>query len=365
MLGPVPDHDPAMPPLLLLQVSAHPPASIWLEQRTVAVSEEAMCRQFVDFWHPVWNRDSKAQAANVLEWPLFLQAMPGDASLPGLGQPGVLACCTQTHGSPQGHGICGVAVDELRSMPDIVLQDLVGLFRAVRLQGRFPGYMCRSSVSCVPKVGLPLSIGDCRPITAFSSLYRFYSCAIARAVLAQWATCLPSGIYGALPGRSARDAALALELKVEEALLSEVRLQGLSVDLRQFFNTVPRAPAIYLMAHLGMPADVLTVWHNFLDDAHRHPVINGHYGFAILSSTGIPEGDSFSILAQAALNWMLLLFVTVVGLQILTVIDNWTFVASTCQTLLRALALTQQFCELLQLVIDQLAEIIRLVHFGP
>ena len=223
-------------------------------------------------------------------------------------------------------------------MPHAILRDLVSLFESVLGLGHFPGYMALSTASCVPKV--------------FSTLYRFFASGLACALLQSWARVMPFNIYGALPGRSSRDAALALGLQVESALDVAEPLQGYSIDLSRFFNTVPRAPTLFLMHHLGAPASLLRMWGGFLQRSFRHPVLNGHYGAAVPSSKGIPEGGPLSVAAQVALNWMLISFVQVQGLQILTFIDNWSFVAASLCAMLESLLLVQQFCALLCLTIS-------------
>ena len=195
-------------------------------------------------------------------------------------------------------------------------------------------------------------MAECLPITVLSTVYRLFASAITRELLAQWSRHLPSGIYGALPGRASRDAALNMELRIEDALDASSSLQGLSLDLSKYFNTIPRAPAIFLLTHLGTPPDVASLWHQFLGDVERHPLINGHCGSSIPSTAGLPEGDPLSVASQAAVNWLLLSFVKQRGLEVLTFIDNWAFLAASCCVLLQALALVQHFYSALRLVIS-------------
>ena len=75
-----------------------------------------------------------------------------------------------------GHatGLCGVAVAELKQIPDSALHGLVRLFGRVLHAGAFPSHLCRSTVSLVPKVDSPQTVEQRRPITGAPGLCRVY-----------------------------------------------------------------------------------------------------------------------------------------------------------------------------------------------
>ena len=350
--------DPAVEGTLLLEVQfpGDPPAQCKIRQNTAAVTPEHLSQLFTSFWFPIWNRDSKQDSTDVFRWGAFLDGLPeppsSDAISLDLADVTLWKQALSRLQSGRATGICGCAVAELKQLPPEVLVDLVGLFQRVLTEGAFPSYMCKSTVCCVPKVLEPQDMSQCRPITIFATLYRFFASAVSRQVLQHWGSSFPSSIYGALPGRSARDAALSLELEVEKSLTSNLSVLGFSVDLSRFFNLLPRPPTQFLLGLLGVPTSVVTVWSNFLRCADRYPCTGGSLGASVPASTGVPEGDPCSILAQAAINWALVQKLQYSNLRTLTYIDNWAWVAGTRLAFATALQVAQDFCAQLKLQIS-------------
>ena len=122
-----------------------------------------------------------------------------------------------------------------------------------------------------------------------ATLYRFFASTLTRHFLEAWSRSFPQTIYGAMPRKSARDAALTLELAVERSLLESSQLLGFSIDLSRFFNVIPRSPMQFLLGILGVPAPIVTFWSNFLARADRLPSVAGHLGAAIPACTGVPD----------------------------------------------------------------------------
>ena len=326
----VSDHvpDPDLPGASLLQVSfgGPRPETCTLQQHSAAVTPEAICREFTAHWYPIWNRDTGSLGKDVFQWDEFLRDFACPEPQPDihldLDDLRVWQESLQRLQPGRATGVCGCAVAELKAMPPGVLTALVALFKRALTQGHFPAHLCKGTASCVPKVDGPQSISQCRPITVYSTLYRFFASTITRQVLAAWSATFPATIYGAMPRKSARDAALTLELAVEKSHLDLSRLLGFSVDLSRFFNMIPRCPMQFLLGLLGVPASVVTLWGNFLDRADRLPSVAGHLGAAIPSCTGVPEGDPLSILAQASINWALHQKMQFANLTTISYIDN-------------------------------------------
>ena len=195
-------------------------------------------------------------------------------------------------------------------------------------------------------------MSDCRPITVCATIYRLFATVITRQVLEQWAEWLPEGLKGAIPGRSSRDTALGIELSVEQALLRKASLMGLSLDLKKFFNKIPRPPILFLLSHMGLPDAVLSVWGDFLQRGFRLPSIRGHLGVPIPSTNGVFEGDPLSILAQASINWHMFNFTTDPALCTHSFVDNWAWVTGVRFSFGRILNVIQTFCAALSLDIS-------------
>ena len=191
-----------------------------------------------------------------------------------------------------------------------------------------------------------------RPITVFSSLYRFWASTCAKALLRQWATWLPEAVTGSVPGRSARDVSLTIECQVEQALLFHQPMAGFSLDIVKCFNQVPRAPLRHLLLHLHVPADIVTTWMSFLDTMTRHSVFGGALGLPTGSTTGIPEGCPFSVLAMVAICWYLSAMPRAADVCLYTYVDNLSWLASRAPSLQTAISTAIGFCNSLLLPID-------------
>ena len=341
--------------VLEVRFQSEVPEQCTLVQDTTAATPELLCRQFTAHWFPVWNRETKQASQEVFQWPRFLSQIvdePHEELHLDFGSLELWEQSLKTLQAQRATGQCGCSVAELKEMPRAVLADLVQLYQQVLQIGSFPKHMCRSTACCIPKNEAPQSMAECRPITVFSTLYRFFASTITKSILQKWSEWFPKNVFGAMPGKSARDAALDVELHVERGLLNAATVLGFSVDLSRFFNAIPRAPMLYLLAHLGVPLQFVTVWTNFLASADRYPSIQGHLGAAVPSTTGAPEGDPCSILGQAAICWAMVTQMSYAHLHVTTYIDNWAWVAGTRHAFAMALHTVQHFCDALCLTIS-------------
>ena len=351
--------DPAVPGTKLLLVQSPGTAPFQrgsLSQHTAAATPQELERKFQDCWFPIWNRDSRLASKDVFQWPAFMSMVPDPA--PALSHALNLADLGPWQESlkkmkpGRATGVCGCAVDELRTMPPPVLADLVALFQDVLQVGQFPTHLCKATVSCVPKVASPETMADCRPITVCATIYRLFATTVTRQVLGQWAAWLPEGLKGSVPGRSSRDTALNVELDVEHALRANQPLMGFSIDLKKFFNKIPRPPVLFLLSVMGVPDDILTVWSSFLDKGDRVPLLGGHHGVPIPSSNGVFEGDPLSILAQCAVNWCMSRVLDLPGVKTSSFVDNWTYTVGSRSSFLAALHAARAFCASMALEIS-------------
>ena len=354
--GTMPDEDSSLPRLLVLQCLTDPPAGGQLSQSTAAVTPPELCRKFQDFWYPVWNRDNSVEQKDVCLWQDFLSIMPEPLERPVLELPCLdSAFWEQALKAMPPHratGVCGVVVDELKVAPPTVIADLARHYQGVLRVGAFPFSLCKGSVSCVPKTDQLLTMSQCRPITVYSALWRLFASGLSKAVLQDWTQWFAVGVMGAMPHRSSRDASLTLELTVESCLRDAVEALGFAVDLSRFFNLLPRAPLFFLLHHLQVPEPLLHVWETFLGRADRFPNIGSHMGVGIPAGNGVPEGCPLSILAQAAVCWHLLQFVTHPKLSLVTYVDNWGFTAYCRESFVTALQFVQIFCAAYRLIVN-------------
>ena len=328
----------------------------WLSQHTDASTPRELHRQFLDFWNPVWNRDCGPDTRDLEPWHDFLCSLPECPAAAAelkleLNDLQFWRKHLRSLKIKSSTGYCGFSNAELRWLPDGPLEDLVSLFRLCGLHG-WPSHFGRATVAILAKVPVPLGMQHGRPITVFANLYRMWASGVARAILAQWAGWLPSGVKGSIPGRSVRDLSLSLECRIEHSLRDHRPFGGFSIDIVRCFNQLPRIPLRFLLGHLGVPSEVLHAWFDMLACCHRIPVCHGSLGPPLASTTGMPEGCPLSVVAQVAVCWLASQRELCFGAELESYVDNYTWTGGSKDALAEAICDAQSFCAVLKLPID-------------
>ncbi|CAE7364605.1 ngoBIM, partial [Symbiodinium sp. CCMP2592] len=327
-----------------------------LRQDTDASTARELHRCFIDYWHPIWNRDTGEARSDLQRWSTFIESLPPCPEAASQLELALedLSFWRQHLRRLKPHsatGYCGFSNQELKWLPDAPLQDLASIFQLCAKYG-WPRHLARATVSTLAKIPLPMGMKHGRPITIFANLWRLWASGVATAVLRQWATWLPSGVMGSIPGRSVRDLSLSLELQVEQSLLSGDAFAGFSIDVIKCFNQLPRLPLRFLLGHLQIPETVLEPWFDFLDSCHRLPVFHKCLGPPVLSTTGMPEGCPLSVLAQVAVCWAAQSRQSVFGAEMVSYVDNLTWTGRDQLAMAESITDAQAFCLSLKLPID-------------
>lgn len=196
------------------------------------------------------------------------------------------------------------------------------------------------------------SMNHIRPITILGVLYRLVGKLVFRKVSAVWAQELPSSISGGLPGRGVKDLALEQKLAIESKFGNNESIGGFSLDLQKAFNTFPRRPFVRLMSRLGVP-DWLTVWWiKCLSEMRRCPQYAGLLGQPTWSSTGLPEGDSLSVLGMLALSTLFHFVIKQRDIVPYTYADNWAWRSLSCRSRFHAFQRMLALAHLLRVLVD-------------
>ena len=309
------------------------PSRLHFEQPTVACSPDELTREFHEFWHCLWNRDRGPQRTNEACWEAALADLP---ELPEAAAPISLARedlqawkdSLRKMRPNKATGYCGFSVKELKALPDASLMDLSAIFAQATKFG-YPRHLAQARVAVLAKRSLPEHMGHGRPIVIFATLYRLWASVAAQTILRHWSRWLPWSVRGSLPQREARDISYALEAMIESALSRNEPLAGFSVDIVKCFNQLPRLPLRRLLSHLGFPSEVLALSFDFLARTERAPCFLGSLGPGLSSTTGVPEGDPLSVVAQVAICWIPVQRTAEVGCQTFTFVDNFSWVAPT------------------------------------
>ena len=248
-------------------------------------------------------------------------------------------------------GYCGFSVRELKDLSDEALTDLSAIFQRATTLG-FPKHLAQARAAILAKRVQPATMGHGRPIVIFSTLYRLWASVAAQSILRHWAAWMPWGVRGSLPNRDARDISYTLECLIEKALAEKTPLAGFSIDIVKCFNQLPRLPLRKLLSHLGFREEVLQLWFQLSACVERAPAFLGSLGSGLPSTTGVPEGDPLSVVAQVAICWLLLHRTQGRDEQCLTSVDNFSWVAPKVSGLRSTLQGALDFCEAWALPID-------------
>ena len=325
------------------------PSKTNLRQDSCASTPRELQRVFVEYWSAIWLRDKGSARTDARHWQVFLSSLPKAPE-----------CAQQLHidltdsqlwhkqirrlRNGRATGYCGFSTEELKHLPRTAVADLAGLFHLISTCG-FPRHLAQATVHVLAKVDEPQNIGQGRPITVYATIYRLWASVAAKAILQHWATWLPASVRGCVPGRGAREVSLAIELMIEDSLLRGRPMGGFSLDVVKCFNQLPRLPLRQLLRHLGVPGDILEIWFQFLDVNTRFVLFHGQLGPPTPSTTGMPEGDPLSVVAQIAVCWALVARPLPPSCTPWTYVDNLSWLADNGPALWFLLEDAVAFCE--------------------
>ena len=112
----------------------------------------------------------------------------------------------------------------------------------------------------------------------------------------------PPGCFGNVPGKSATQLWLNLQILIENCHHHHENITGGVIDIVKCFNNLPRVPLITACVTLGMPKEVAVAWQKGLSSIERRFHVRGSTGPGIRSTTGFPEGCPLSVVSMFAAN---------------------------------------------------------------
>ena len=282
------------------------------------------------YWNQFWQRDTPDQQNHIHEWPQFqqiLELIPQHETI-SITMTNLQDWLTAIKAvkSTTARGSCGWSADELKSLPDICIRDLMFVMHNNYGDG-FPKWQMDSRVLPVSKQQGAISPKSTRPITVLPLIYRVWSRVLARKILDVWGSRLPREITGFVPGRQASDQVYRLQLQFEAAAhgFSSHQWGGITLDIVKCFNAVPVAPLREICIRLGIPASFVNRWISSLSRSTRHWQVNGQLFPVPEATTGVPEGDSLSVTAMLAINQCWTAMVKQPNIWLHAYADNWSY----------------------------------------
>ena len=175
-----------------------------------------------------------------------------------------------------------------------------------------------------------------------------------RGLMRHWTQTFPAAVSGFLPGRSAETLLYALQHRLEliHENQTEDSLGGLTLDLVKCYNLLPRFPCRQALLRLQVPQQIVDVWYESLQSLQRWWAIDGHLVPCGKATTGVPEGDSWSVMAMLALNRIFAHHVSTDSVQVNAFADNWAYFTDCPEDHPRAIEHTWQITQSLRLEID-------------
>ena len=340
----------------LCSSGVHLPVKGRLVQDYVAVDPHEISQAFVNFWNPFWMRDSKESQDGPEEWVDFMQELDS-CEFPHWEIPVVTddvevwKSAIRSLKKDKAEGICGWRYEEFQQLPHQAVEHLAMIFSKLWPYG-LTRNMMHARVSLLEQCPNPKSMADARPITILSCLYRLASKVVFLQVVRRWKDLLPSGVSGGVPGKSVRDLSLAQTFAVEEAISVKSFRCGTTMDLAKAFNLVPRFPAAVLLNRLGLSWHLLSFWIESLKNMTRSPIISGCLGIRIGSTTGVPEGDVWSVLAMIAISTLFYYKNVTVTVTPFSYADNWSWISHTVRDNFKAWIKTLNLVGSLRMVIS-------------
>ena len=113
---------------------------------------------------------------------------------------------------------------------------------------------------------------------------------------------------------------------IGECIASNQEICGTSMDLIKAFNLVPRMPASMLLRRLGISPSILVFWSICLSRMTRLPFAFHQLGEPIPSTTGVPEGDAWSVLCMLGISTMFFFRVRTMYTIPFAYADNWAWI---------------------------------------
>ena len=228
-------------------------------------------------------------------------------------------------------GVDGISHVDLTRLPDAWLEVLLDFIQQVE-QGRhgWPQQLLYGVTACLAKADGACEVGSFRPVVIFGIVYRTWAAIRSRQLLRILAPQVPASACGFLAGREPAQYWLKLQATIEAAFQTDQVLSGASTDLRRAFNTIPREHSFHLAQHLGVPECVRWPWRRFLQECTRAFQIGSFLSEPLVSSCGMPEGDSLSVYAMVQLDFALHLYMQAFSpapTRTLSFVDNFMLVA--------------------------------------
>lgn len=217
--------------------------------------------------------------------------------------PEMLSNAIQTTKTKSARGSDGFTTMDLRKLPLCVWSCMCQIFHHIETKGgNWPGIWTFAKTLCLPKSEMPKSPMDVRPITILSKIYRLWAKIRGKQIAQHLAGMVPATVGGPCKGISSELIAQFTSIEIENALHSNLKIQGMVLDLVKCYNAIPRAPLYGILERLGVNPAYIGAFANMLQNMQRAFEINGSIDpNPWKTTTGIVEGCGVAVACMLAL----------------------------------------------------------------
>ncbi|KAJ9463785.1 Retrovirus-related Pol polyprotein from type-2 retrotransposable element R2DM [Diplonema papillatum] len=263
-------------------------------------------------------------------------------------------------------GVDGWRLDELKALPDELLDGFATLFNLVEERGEWPKGMLTSLVSLIPKTD-DTSPTNLRPITVTSCVYRLWACRRLQDVM-EWQDgwILPSQ-HGFRRGHRTDDVLMELTTLIEETLLDESKsLYMVALDFAKCFDRVPQGIVLRLAEEIGLDARILRPLRAMYRGMKRRFKLPLGVGSEFEVTNGILQGCPLSVILINALLSIVLRAVSarVPEVSSESLADDATLFAAAEAELQRAVDIVARFCALTGMRLNMAKTLAMGIHAG-
>ena len=303
----------------------------YIQIRRDTTEPEIMQQQTAKAWNCMWQRDQ--DPLNTEQWEDACHFMTCLNDCPSMEHEEfeIDIWLKQIQKIPprSSRGACAFSRRELLIMPESFISLLFILFAAFETFAPWPDLWMISRVICLPKSDCPNDPLDIRPITILSRMYRQWSAYRSSQVLQHLKRLVPPQVSGAIGCVSANMLAALTMVTAEKALYEHDVSIGAVLDIKKCFNCIPRLPIYALLKAIGVPTMYIRGLARMHQQFIRFLEIGGCVGDPHTSTTGLPEGDSFSVSCMTAISYLVSRIPHIGDSNILPVFfaDNWSVIA--------------------------------------
>ena len=313
-------------------------------------------RAFGDEWSKRWSKHCGVEVERwraAVDTARLFHAAP-EASFDAI-TPALWRAEVQRKKGTSAPGLDGISKQDLALMPDDLLQLLLDVYTHAESTGAWPDQAMQAVISALEKRPNASRVGDYRPITIISLVYRIWSGIRSRQCLRHLMQFCGTHQHGCLPGRSATNVWFDTQASIELARRAGVHRTGVISDIIKAFNCIPREPVFALAIALGLPVNIVRAWQGALTRLQRRFKIRGSVSPGLGSTTGFPEGDGLSCTAVAILGISFHRFMLhkAPDVRAITYVDNLAGVSDSCSAVISAWGAFQEWAQAWDLQLDK------------